>query len=71
MKEGGTMPCVLNAANEIAVQAFLQHKIGFLQIADCITRAMENIPHVSNPDVHQLLHTDNQTRRQVEQWIES
>jgi len=71
MKEGGTMPCVLNAANEIAVQAFLQHKIGFLQIADYITRAMENIPHVSNPDVHQLLHTDNQTRRQVEQWIES
>jgi 1-deoxy-D-xylulose-5-phosphate reductoisomerase len=71
MKEGGTMPCVLNAANEIAVQAFLQQKIGFLQIADCIMRAMENIPHVANPDVQQLLYTDNQTRKQVEQWIEA
>ncbi len=69
MKAGGTMPCVLNAANEITVQAFLQEKIAFLDIAEYNTRAMHAIPHVSNPDIEQLLYTDHHTRRQVQEWI--
>lgn len=69
MKEGGTLPCVLNAANEIVVQAFLQEKIGFLEIPEYITRAMEKIPHISNPDTEQLVLTDVNTRTQVQQWI--
>lgn len=69
MKVGGTMPCVLNAANEVTVQAFLQQKIGFLEIAEYNARAMQTIPHVSNPDIEQLLYIDHHTRRQVQEWI--
>lgn len=69
MKKGGTLPCVLNAANEITVQAFLQHKIGFLEIAEYNARAMEVISYISNPDTEQLLYTDHHTRTQVQQWI--
>lgn len=69
MKESGTMPCVLNAANEVAVQAFLHQKIGFLQIPEYIIRAMDTVTYIANPDTDELLHTDHYTRTLVNQWI--
>ncbi|MCS7077828.1 MAG: 1-deoxy-D-xylulose-5-phosphate reductoisomerase [Bacteroidia bacterium] len=69
MKAGGNMPCVLNAANEVAVHAFLHQKIGFLQIPELIDRAMSQMPYISHPSVEDLLHTDETTRMQVETWI--
>ncbi|NBU05488.1 MAG: 1-deoxy-D-xylulose-5-phosphate reductoisomerase, partial [Sphingobacteriia bacterium] len=44
LKLGGNMPCILNAANEIAVQAFLEDKIGFLQMSDVIASALDKMP---------------------------
>lgn len=70
MKQGGNMPCILNAANEIAVQAFLQQKISFLEIPEYIQNAMENVTFLPNPDIEELLQTDKNTRLQVQKWID-
>ncbi len=64
-KAGGTMPCVLNAANEEAVAAFLAGRIGFLDIYDCIERAMEAQENVLHPTFEMLCEADAQTRSLV------
>ena len=62
MEKGGNMPCVLNAANEIAVAAFLQDKIGFLNMSDLIADCMEKITFVSNPTLDDYVSTNTATR---------
>ena len=62
MKRGGNMPCILNAANEIAVAAFLQDKIGFLNMSDLIADCMEKITFVSNPTLGDYVSTNTATR---------
>jgi 1-deoxy-D-xylulose-5-phosphate reductoisomerase len=62
MERGGNMPCVLNAANEIAVAAFMQDKIGFLNMSDLIADCMEKITFVSNPTLDDYVATNNATR---------
>ena len=62
MKKGGNMPCVLNAANEIAVSAFLHNKIGFLNMSDLIANCMEKITFVPNPTLDDYVATDKATR---------
>ena len=62
LKKGGNSPCVLNAANEIAVQAFLEDKIGFLNMPDLIANCLEKINFVKNPSLDDLLKTDGETR---------
>lgn len=62
MEKGGNMPCILNAANEMAVAAFLQDKIGFLNMPDLITNCMEKITFAKNPSYEDFLETDKQTR---------
>ncbi|CAM3422238.1 1-deoxy-D-xylulose-5-phosphate reductoisomerase [Aeromicrobium ponti] len=64
-KAGGTMPAVLNAANEAAVAAFLDGKITFLQIEDFIERALNNHDKISNPSLAQIQETDLETRKYV------
>lgn len=61
-KKGGTMPCVMNAANEIAVQAFLQGNISFLDIPEQIEAAMEAHSVVSAPDLDTILEADRWAR---------
>ena len=51
MRKGGNMPCILNAANEIAVAAFLEDRIGFLNMSDLIGNCMEKITFVANPSL--------------------
>jgi 1-deoxy-D-xylulose-5-phosphate reductoisomerase len=63
MHKGGNMPCILNAANEIAVAAFLQDKIGFLNMSDLIADCMEKITFVSNPTLEDYIATDEATRK--------
>ena len=63
MEKGGNMPCILNAANEIAVAAFLQDKIGFLNMSDLIADCMEKITFVSNPTLEDYIATDEATRK--------
>lgn len=69
-KAGGTMPCVLNAANEVAVAAFLSGSIGFLDIYDCIKRAMDTQENVANPSFVALCEADARTRLFVRTWLE-
>jgi len=63
MKKGGNSPCVLNAANEIAVDAFLNDKIGFLNMSDLIDNCLEKITFVKNPTIDDYIETDRETRR--------
>jgi 1-deoxy-D-xylulose-5-phosphate reductoisomerase len=62
-KKGGNMPCILNAANEIAVQAFLEEKIKFLDMPKIIEKAMGKLNFVPKPSLNDLLDTDKETRR--------
>jgi 1-deoxy-D-xylulose-5-phosphate reductoisomerase len=66
---GGTLPTVLNAANEVAVEAFLQRKVGFLQIEELIEEAMQKHVVVKNPTLEEIQLVDGQTRRNVETLI--
>ena len=63
LQKGGNMPCILNAANEIAVAAFLQDKIGFLNMSDLIADCMEKITFVSNPTLEDYIDSDETTRK--------
>ena len=62
MKKGGNMPCVLNAANEVAVDAFLRDKISFLKMPDLIANCMEKITFVKNPSLEDYINSDANTR---------
>lgn len=63
MEKGGNMACILNAANEIAVEAFLKDKIKFLQIAELNERCMNTVSFVSNPTLEDYIATDSETRK--------
>ena len=66
---GGNMPCVLNAANEVCVDAFLKEKIKFTEMSRLIERAMQSVDYRLKPTLDNLFDTDKQTRRMVEGWI--
>lgn len=61
---GGNIPCVMNAANEVAVQLFIEGKIGFLDIADRVEEAMQKAPFIPTPSLEDLLLTDKTIRNQ-------
>ena len=67
-KNGGTLPVVLNAANEVAVQAFLTGKISFLEIEDWIEKALTSHQVIANPDLQTILHVDKETRDIVSRY---
>ncbi|MBA4166109.1 MAG: 1-deoxy-D-xylulose-5-phosphate reductoisomerase [Chitinophagaceae bacterium] len=60
--KGGNLPCVMNAANEIAVYAFLRNRIGFLDMTDVIERTMERIPFYDKPTLEQYYESDGEAR---------
>lgn len=62
LRKGGNMPCILNAANEIVVEAFLKDKIGFLQMSEVIEQCMEEISFVEKPQLSDYLETDKHSR---------
>jgi len=62
MRRGGNMPCIINAANEVVVNAFLQDQIGFLQMSDVIESCMEGIEFVAEASLNNYLETDRYTR---------
>lgn len=62
IEKGGNMPCILNAANEIAVAAFLEEKISFLKMSDLMEEAMEKMPFILQPTVEDYFQTDKETR---------
>jgi len=63
VKRGGNMPCILNAANEIAVAAFLEGRIGFLKMSDLIEHTMAKATYKANPTYEDYVNTDAEARR--------
>ena len=62
LNKGGNLPCILNAANEIAVFAFLRNRIGFLDITEMIERSMQKISFIEKPTLEDYFETDAETR---------
>lgn len=69
MKCGGNMPCILNAANEVVVSAFLHDRIGFLEMSNIIERVMNSAQFVRKPSLDDYFETDRETRILTENII--
>ncbi|MDO3644180.1 1-deoxy-D-xylulose-5-phosphate reductoisomerase [Mucilaginibacter sp. L3T2-6] len=70
LKKGGNMPCIVNAANEVAVAGFLNKSIGFLAMSNIIEQCMQQIAFVRSPDLEDYLNTDKETRIFAENLIQ-
>ena len=64
-REGGTMPTAMNAANEVAVQLFMEGHISFMQIEEIIEQMMDQHQTIKNPNLEEILETDRNTRKKV------
>jgi 1-deoxy-D-xylulose-5-phosphate reductoisomerase len=62
LNKGGNLPCVMNAANEIAVYAFLRNRIGFLEMTDLIEKTMQQVPFISKPTLEEYFESDAEAR---------
>jgi 1-deoxy-D-xylulose-5-phosphate reductoisomerase len=62
LEKGGNLPCIVNAANEVAVAAFLEDRLSFLEIPTLIEKAIQQISFVSSPSLSDYVQTDNETR---------
>lgn len=63
LEKGGNKACVLNAANEIVVEAFLNEKIGFLEMSDLIEFCLEKIEYIEKPTLENYIESDTETRK--------
>jgi 1-deoxy-D-xylulose-5-phosphate reductoisomerase len=62
LNRGGNMPCVLNAANEVAVYSFLEEKIGFTEMPDLVEQCLIKMAYIRNPCYEDYMETDKETR---------
>lgn len=62
LKKGGNQPCILNAANEIAVSKFLADQVGFLEMSDIVESCLNKISYISTPSFEDYVETDKETR---------
>lgn len=70
LHKGGNLPCVMNAANEIAVYAFLKNRIGFLEMTDVIETVMGKVPFIEKPTFDDYLNSDAEARTQAADLID-
>ncbi|MEJ2595088.1 MAG: 1-deoxy-D-xylulose-5-phosphate reductoisomerase [bacterium] len=70
LENGGNLPCILNASNEIAVQAFLSEKLSFLQIPQVIETCLEQVSFIRHPSLEDYLETDAETRKKAIEIID-
>jgi 1-deoxy-D-xylulose-5-phosphate reductoisomerase len=70
LKQGGNMPCILNAANEAAVKAFLEDRISFLEMSDVIEHCMQNMVHNPSPLYEDYVHTHLETQIKALEYID-
>lgn len=70
MKTGGTAPAILNAANEIAVQYFLENKARFLQIPQIIEKVLGQMPIIDNPNIHHIDEADHEARNLAKAFLQ-
>lgn len=69
MEKGGNSPCVLNAANEVVVQAFLNDRLGFLEMSDVIEQCMNEVSYIRDPNLEDFIETDLETRKFASQLV--
>ena len=69
LEQGGNAPCVLNAANEIAVAEFLQDKVGFLNMSDIIAECLQSVSFVQKPTLEDYIATDHEARNKARELI--
>ena len=69
LTKGGNIPCVVNAANEVCVAAFLNDRVKFTDMPRLIERAMDEATYILKPTLDDYLETDKEIRRMVEEWI--
>lgn len=69
MRSGGNAPCVMNAANEEVVNAFLQDRIGFLDMSGIIEQVLEQVPFISHPSLHDYIQSDREARERTRRLI--
>ncbi|QJX45809.1 1-deoxy-D-xylulose-5-phosphate reductoisomerase [Hymenobacter taeanensis] len=69
MGRAGNAPCVLNAANEIAVAAFLRDEIGFLQMSDVVETSLARVSYLAAPSLDDYVQTDHETRRIAQELV--
>ena len=69
MEKGGNAPCVLNAANEVVVHAFLQNKVGFLEMSDMIEKTLGAVPFIEKPSLEDYVQSDAAARKQTIEFL--
>lgn len=69
LERGGNMPCVLNAANEIAVAEFLNDRVGFLQMSDIVEQCLAKIDYIQKPSYEDYVETDKTTRQWASELV--
>ena len=62
LQKGGNQPCIINAANEVVVDAFLHDRIGFLEMPEVIEKCMNKVSYVKQPSLEDYVATDKETR---------
>ena len=69
LAKGGNVPCVLNAANEVVVHAFLQNKVGFLEMSEMIEKTLECVDFVAHPTMDDYFHSDAEARAHTTEFL--
>src|SRR5690349_17730970 len=69
LTKGGNLPCILNAANEVAVDAFLKSRVGFLEMSTMIENCMQKVSFIHNPTLEDYVITDGETRKRATELI--
>lgn len=71
MKMGGNAPCILNAANEIAVEAFLKEEMGFLEMSDLVENCLKTVSPIQKPTLEDYFNVDAETRAKAKEFIKA
>ena len=71
MYRGGNVPCVMNAANEVVVQAFLQNKVGFLEMSEMVEKTMEKVSFIEKPTLEDYQRTDKDARIYAAEFVKT
>lgn len=69
IEKGGNMPCILNAANEVGVKAFLDERIGFTKMPVLVEWTMDNMDFIAHPTLENLIQTNSKARKMAEEWV--
>lgn len=70
LNKGGNLPCIMNAANEIAVWAFLRNRVGFLDMTDIIEKTMSHVPFIEKPSLEEYYESDAEARNYTASLIQ-